>query len=98
MTDRQIYIDKIKDASPYIRKEFDVKSMHLFGSVARNEAMEDSDVDLFVEMPPKALKLVALKNFLQELLGKAVDIVRSHPNIDPFLRQEIKKDGIAIIQ
>ena len=97
MDNRQQYIQLISNASPYIRSEFGVKSLQLFGSMARGEATDLSDIDIFVEMPPKAIKVVALKQYLQKLLGRAVDIVRSHSNIDPYLINEIQRDGITII-
>lgn len=96
MTHRQQYIDILTKASHIIRKDYGVVSLRIFGSVARGDDKANSDIDLFVEMPPKALKLVALKNYLQEILGRTVDIVRSRPTIDPFLLSEINKDGITI--
>jgi predicted nucleotidyltransferase len=90
-------ITKIKKAIPYIRKEFGVTSLCLFGSVARGDNREDSDVDFFVEMPPKGLKVSALKNYLQDLLGVRVDLIRKHTNLDPFLLKEIERDGVHII-
>ena len=72
--------------------------MQIFGSMARGEEHDGSDVDIFVNMPPKAFKLVGLKQFLQELLGRAVDIVRYHSHLDPFLTNEINRDGITIFK
>ena len=72
--------------------------MQIFGSMARGEEHDGSDVDIFVNMPPKALKLVGLKQFLQELLGRAVDVVRYHSHLDPFLTNEINRDGITIFK
>ena len=68
---------------------YGVKSLALFGSVARGEARPDSDVDLLVEFdrPVGLIGLVALQLRLEELLGCPVDIgtwdslkapVRSH--------------------
>ena len=97
MTDfRQQCINVLSDASHKLKSDYGVKSLRLFGSVARGENKESSDIDLFVEMPPKALKVAALKNYLQDLLGRGVDIVRSRSSLDPFLLSEIKKDGITI--
>lgn len=93
---RQHCIDILTGASHKIREEYGVQSLRIFGSVARGEDKDDSDVDLFVEMPPKALRLVALKHYLQNILGRSVDIVRSRSTLDPFLRSEIDKDGITI--
>lgn len=96
MCNRQQCIYKLTEATPYIKSEFGVRSMYLFGSVARGDNRADSDVDLFVDMPPKALKVIALKQFLQELLGVAVDLVRRNSNTDKFLTKEIERDGITI--
>ncbi|MDE5553594.1 MAG: nucleotidyltransferase family protein [Muribaculaceae bacterium] len=93
---RQHCIDVLTKASHKLRTEYGVKSLRLFGSVARGEDNDHSDVDLFVEMPPKALKIVALKNYLQDILGRAVDVVRSRPSLNTFLLNEIDRDGITI--
>ncbi|MDE5607539.1 MAG: nucleotidyltransferase domain-containing protein [Muribaculaceae bacterium] len=84
------------EVSHNLRNDYGVKSLRIFGSVARGEAEEGSDVDLCVDMPPKALKVVALKIYLQEILGRSVDIVRARPTLDPFLKNEIDRDGITI--
>lgn len=96
MSRKRIYIDLLTKASPYIRSMYGVRSLILFGSVARGEDLNDSDVDLFVDMPPKALNIVALKQYLQNLLGRSVDIVRKHAQLDPYLADEINRDGIRI--
>ncbi len=93
---RKHCIDTLIKPSDKLRTEYGVKSLCVFGSVARGEDKSSSDVDLFVDMPPKALKLVALKHYLQDLLGRSVDIVRSRATLDPFLMSEINKDGIRI--
>ena len=96
MNYRQHCIDVLTVASHKLRTEYGVRSLRVFGSVARGEDKSDSDVDLFVDMPPKALKMVALKHYLQNILGRSVDIVRSRDPLDPFLMNEIDKDGITI--
>ncbi len=98
MCNKQQCISILSKASPFIRKEFGVKSMHLFGSVARGENTEDSDVDLFVDMPPKALRVVALRYYLQDLLGTTVDLIRKHSRLDSFMIKEIERDGICIFE
>lgn len=70
--------------------------MRLFGSMARGDNKPGSDVDLCVDMPPKAFKMVELKFFLEKLLGVAVDLVRSTPRLDKFLTTEIERDGVCI--
>ncbi len=93
---RQHCINILTRASHKLRTEYGVKSLSIFGSVARGDDKEQSDVDLFVDMPPKALKMVALKHYLQDILGRGVDVVRSRTTLDPFLLNEINKDAITI--
>ena len=67
----------------------------IFGSVARNEQTEDSDVDVCVEMKkPDLFAMVHIKEDLQELFGKSVDIVRLRKNMNPMLLSRIQRDGI----
>ena len=89
MVDKQGCIEKIKANAEYITSQFDVSSLRLFGSLARNQQRESSDVDVCVEMPPDLFQLIGLKQYLEELLGCAVDIIRVHSNIDPFLMNQI---------
>ena len=54
------------------------------------------DIDIFVKMPPKMFDRIAIKNLLQEELGKEVDIVREHKHIDSLLMEMIQKDIIYV--
>lgn len=75
---------------------FGVTSLRIFGSVARNEQKEDSDVDVCVDMKSDLFLHVELKRFLEEQLGCPVDVVRLHKNMNDFLRRQIEKDGILV--
>ena len=69
----------------------------IFGSVARNEQTEDSDVDVCVEMKkPDLFTMVHIKDDLQELFGKSVDIVRLRKNMNPMLLSRIQREGIYV--
>lgn len=69
MITRQECIDTIKANAETIVQQFDVRSLRLFGSLARNEQRESSDVDVCVEMPPDMFQLIGLKQYLEELMG-----------------------------
>lgn len=96
MCTRQECFDKLYKAAPFIREEFGVESMCVFGSMARGDNHSGSDVDVFVEMEPNLSKLVRLKEYLENLLGTAVDLVRKHRSLSQFFLKEIEKDGIRI--
>lgn len=96
MCTRQECFSRLEKAAPYIRDEFGVTSMCVFGSMARGDNRIDSDVDVCVEMPPKMFSLIGLKQFLQDLLGLPVDLVRRHNGMNQLLVSEIQRDGISI--
>ena len=96
MRTTQEYIDVIKQHAPELKERFGITSMRLFGSVARNEHREGSDVDLFVTMPPKMFNHILAAQYLEELLGCSVDLIQDHKNLRPFFREQIERDGIDI--
>ena len=96
MRTRQEYMELIKSHANELQSRFGITSMRMFGSVARNQHQEGSDVDLFVTMPPKFYNYIAASQYLEEVLGCNVDLVRDHKNIRPFFRKQIEQDGINI--
>lgn len=98
MKSRKEYIDLISSHSAELRSKYGLRSLRLFGSVSREEQHEGSDVDVCVEMEPKIFLVSSLKRFLESLLGCPVDVVRIHQHINPYLLQQIEKDGIYIIR
>ena len=96
MKTKSEYINIIKGHAEELQNRFGITSMLLFGSVARDEQREDSDVDLFVTMPPKFYNHVAAALYLEELLGCSVDLIQDHRNLRPFFRQQIVNDGIPV--
>ncbi|MDY7013313.1 MAG: nucleotidyltransferase family protein [Cyanobacteriota bacterium] len=74
---------------------FAVKTLLLFGSVARDEAHAESDVDLLVEFeqPVGLLTFIGLKQYLEEILGCSVDL--GTPNsLRPYLKETVLKEAI----
>lgn len=75
-------------------EKYGILEMGLFGSMARDEAGEESDVDIFIKTKtPNPFLLVHLKEDIEELTGKHVDIVRMREKMNPFLRERIEKEG-----
>ncbi len=70
--------------------------MSIFGSVARGDSLDDSDVDIIVSMPPKIFMLSALIYFLEKILNNSVDLIRRHPHMSEKFLKEISRDEIAI--
>ena len=73
--------------------EFNVKHLAIFGSVARDEAKADSDVDVLVEFEGPATfdQYMGLKMFLEDLLHLPVDLVTTkavRPQLAPYIERE----------
>ena len=96
MITRRECISKIIPYKNEILSKYGVRSMHIFGSVARSEQSESSDVDVCVDMKPNLLKRSGLKQYLEQLLGCNVDVLRMHPNMDVILENQIDHDGILV--
>lgn len=92
------YISLIASHAEELKTSFGVKSLRIFGSVSRNEQNDGSDIDVCVDMEPKIYMMVRLKRFLEDLLQCSVDVVRIHKHMNPFLLEEINKDGIYVIE
>jgi len=91
MTKKEI-LNYLSSHKKDFQKEFEVEKIGLFGSYARNEANDNSDIDIFVHMKPDLFKLIELKEQIEEDLQKRVDIIRNHKHIKPFLLKMIQKD------
>lgn len=98
MKTRQEYIDILKAHATELQEKFGITYMRLFGSVAKNQHHKDSDVDVFVEMPANAYTVVAAAQYLEEVLGCEVDLIRKHSNMRPFFLNQIEKYGIDIFR
>ena len=96
MKTRSEYIQIIRAHAPELQSRFGIQSMSLFGSVARNEQHEGSDVDLFVKMPPKFFNYIEASEYLRNILECDVDLISDHRNLRPFFRKQIERDGINI--
>lgn len=72
-------------------------SLGIFGSVARDEAREDSDMDVIVKLSkPNLFALVHLREELINLLDCEVDIIHESKALRPFFRNIIERDSIWI--
>ena len=76
-------------------KRFHVRSLSIFGSLARGEAQEGSDVDLLVEFsqPVGIFDFIRLKHFLEEVLDAPVDLATPDA-LKKQLRERILKEAV----
>jgi len=98
MRTRNEYIKLLHSSDKVLSQRFGVRSLRLFGSVARDEHTSASDVDICVETEtPDLFLIMDLKEYLENLFGCSVDIVRFRENMNPYLKERIEKEGIYVL-
>jgi predicted nucleotidyltransferase len=74
-------------------------ALYVFGSTARDDAKDRSDLDLFIDYDPSskfnAFDLVGIKQFLEDELEMAVDVT-TRDGLHPMLRNEIEQSAIRV--
>jgi predicted nucleotidyltransferase len=86
----------LRRLKPALSEMFGITKLGVFGSVARNEAREDSDVDIIVEMPPDLYSMVHLKERLETALNAPVDLVRYRSGMNALLKERIERDAVYV--
>ena len=78
-------------------KQFGITKLGIFGSVARQENTEESDIDIVVEVEKPTLSLMyELKEKLKELFNCNVDLVRFRPTLRPLFKSNILNDAVYV--
>ena len=97
--DKDFILEELKDYQDYILKHYGVKIVGLFGSFSKDKAHDKSDIDLLYEIEKNStlslFKLLKLTAFLEDLLGKKVDLVRKQA-LKPKLQDIITKELIYV--
>lgn len=87
----------------YIKNFFSgrpVKKAYVFGSYSRNEADENSDIDILVELDhttPIGMKFFSYQDELEQILNKKVDLV-SYEGLSKYVKPFIDKDKVLIYE
>jgi|LSQX01.1.fsa_nt_gb predicted nucleotidyltransferase len=95
MKTKEQYINLLSEFRKNRGYVYGINKLGIFGSVARGEQEEGSDVDIYYEGEPLSiLKIAALKEELETALGNHVDIVRLRKTMSNLLKKRIKKEGM----
>ena len=90
-------IDFLAKNKASFARDFAVQKIGLFGSFARDEATDESDIDIVVELEKADMfYLIGIKQALEDKFGRKVDIVRIRQQMNMSLRRRIEKDAVFI--
>lgn len=86
----------VKKNKTFLKERFGVKKIGVFGSAARGEAKEKSDVDVLVEFESTKKSFdnfMELSFFLEELFGKKVDLITTS-GLDKYIRPYMEREVV----
>lgn len=90
-------IQKLGHFKETFASKYGIIKLGIFGSVARNENTEDSDIDIVVEVKTVSLQLMyELKEALKQLFQCEVDLVRYRDSLRPLFKSNILQDVIYV--
>jgi len=79
------------------RDRYEIIRLGVFGSAARDDMNEESDIDVVVELgKPDLFYLVGIKQDLEEKFRRRVDIVRYRDTMNGFLKKRIDKEAVYV--
>ena len=73
------------------------RTVRVFGSTARDASRADSDIDLLIDLEPgrSLLDLIAIKQDLEDAIGRSVDVV-TEAGLSPYLRQRVLAEAVPL--
>ena len=93
---REEALQLLREHKREFEERYGVTSLGIFGSVARNEAIDSSDVDVVVEMAPDMFARAILKEELETILKAKVDVVRYWRRMNHYLKKRIDKEAYYV--
>jgi predicted nucleotidyltransferase len=96
MLTREDILQFLRDNKSRFAEQYGVTKIGLFGSFARDEATEESDVDVCVEMPPHYFSVAAVQEELETSFQKSVHIVRLREELRELFKERLKRDAIYV--
>jgi len=87
----------LSDQKEFLRNKYRIKEISIFGSVARREEDDISDIDILVDFsePIGFFAFLELEEFLEQLLGRKVDLV-SRKALKPKIGDRILKEAVSV--
>lgn len=97
MKTKEEILNLLSDYKTIAKSQYGLTSIGIFGSVARGQQTDDSDVDVCYESQPLSLLTIDLiQSDLERLFGCPVDMVKIRENMNSLLKQRIQKEACYV--
>ncbi|TGK03008.1 toxin-antitoxin system toxin subunit [Leptospira langatensis] len=94
---REELLKSLREAKPELARRYGLVNIYIFGSFSKDNADLSSDVDLLIDIQePKFDSLAGIKIYLEDKLGRSVDLVRNRPGLRKSFIERIQKDMIHV--
>ena len=91
----QDILNILREYKNQVAEQYGIQEIGLFGSIARDEATEKSDVDIVIRVrKPDLFLLAGIKSDLEERLNRSVDIVTYRETMNQFLKKRIDLEAV----
>lgn len=78
-------------------EKYGINNLGIFGSLSRDEGEDESDIDIVIEtLEPDLFKIIHIKEELEGLFHRSVDIVRKREKMNPYLKKRIERDAVYV--
>ena len=90
-------LESLRKYKKYKGADYDIVSIGIFGSMARDKANDDSDIDVVVVLgKPDMFNLIGIKQDLEDEFKCKIDLVRHRENMNPFLKKRIDEEAVYV--
>ena len=93
---REQALKLLREHKHELKERYGITKLGIFGSVARDQAVDSSDVDVVVEMAPDMFARVNLKEELESILNTQVDVVRYWRRMNHHLKNRIDREAYYV--
>ncbi|MEN1706540.1 MAG: nucleotidyltransferase domain-containing protein [Planctomycetota bacterium] len=97
---RDAILQTLRDLFPTLQERYKIASLGIFGSVARGDDSDTSDLDVFVRFQPGTRysfnEMADIVIAIEKASGLTVDLTVDHPDLRPRFRQSVERDLIRV--
>lgn len=97
METTQEILDGLRNYKEQFADKYGIERLGLFGSVARGEQDDKSDIDIIIKMRrPNLLARIGIREELEKLFRRKVDLITLHENLFKSFRQNVEQDAVYV--